>query len=153
MHAADVVESLPTVLPSDDVLAALQVLARHGLPGLVVADDGGEIVGCISSIDLLRAVLPQYFVDDPSLTRVIDEAHADLVAATLFGTRVEDLLNRGHDRAPRVGPQASAVELAELMVREESPFALVEREDGGILGIVTANGLLGRLAAVAGGRS
>ncbi|MQA97447.1 MAG: CBS domain-containing protein [Streptosporangiales bacterium] len=153
MHAADVVETLPTAHPADDILASLQLLSRHGLPGLVVADDRGEVVGCISSIDLLRAVVPQYFLDDPSLTHVIDEGHADRVATALAGTRVREVLTQLPRRIPRVGPQATVIELAELMVRRECPFALVEREGGGVLGVVTANRLLGLLATAAEGAS
>jgi hypothetical protein len=52
-------------------------------------------------------------------------------------------------RIPSVGPRATAVELAALMVRLQCPFAFVEREGGGILGVVTANRLLGLLATAA----
>lgn len=146
MHAADVVESLPTVLPDDDVLAAVRTLSQRGLPGLVVADDRGEVVGCISWVDLLRAVFPQYLMDDPALARVIDEGRADRMAAALAGISVREVLTRGPDRIPRVGPQATLVELAESMVRRKCPFALVERHEGGVLGVVTANRLLDVLA-------
>lgn len=147
MHAADVIETLPTALPDDDILSAVQMVSQHGLPGLVVADERGELIGCMSSVDLLRAALPHYFLDDPGLTHVIDEGHADRIAAAMVGTPVRDVLTWGPPRIPRVEPQATAVEIAELMVRRQCPFALVEREGGGILGIVTANRLLGLLAA------
>jgi CBS domain-containing protein len=149
MHAADAIETLPTALPDDDVLSAVQMVARHGLPGLVVADEQGEVVGCMSSVDLLRAALPHYFLDDPGLTHVIDERHADRIAAALAGTRVRDVLTWDPLRIPSVGPGATAVELAALMVRRQCPFAFVEREGGGILGVVTANRLLGLLATAA----
>jgi CBS domain-containing protein len=151
MHAADVIETLPTALPDDDILSAVQMVSRHGLPGLVVADEQGELIGCMSSVDLLRAALPHYLLDDPGLTHVIDEGHADRIAATMVGTRVRDVLTWGAPRIPRVEPRATAVEMAELMVRRQCPFALVEGEGGGILGIVTANRLLGLLATAAEG--
>ncbi|KUO21812.1 CBS domain-containing protein [Streptomyces dysideae] len=151
MHAADVIETLPTALPDDDILSAVQMVSRHGLPGLVVADERGEVIGCMSSVDLLRAALPHYFLDDPGLTHVIDEGHADRIAAAMAGTRVRDVLTWGPSRIPKVEAQATAVEIAELMVRRQCPFALVEREGGGILGIVTANRLLGLLATAAQG--
>ncbi|WP_282701804.1 CBS domain-containing protein [Streptomyces sp. CC219B] len=149
MHAADVIETLPTALPDDDILSAVQMVSRQGLPGLVVADEQGELIGCMSSVDLLRAALPHYFLDDPGLVHVMDEVHADRVAAAMSGTRVRDVLTWGPSRIPRVGPRAKAVELAVLMVRRQCPFALVEREGGGILGVVTANRLLGLLATAA----
>ncbi|MDO0938432.1 CBS domain-containing protein [Streptomyces sp. DG2A-72] len=153
MHAADVIETLPTALPDDDILSTVQMISRHGLPGLVVADGRGELIGCMSSVDLLRAVIPHYFLDDPGLTRVIDEGHADRIATAMAGTRVRDVLTWGPSRIPTVGPRATAVEIAESMVRRQCPFALVEREGGGILGIVTANRLLGLLATAAEGAS
>lgn len=151
MHAADFIETLPTALPDDDILSAVKMVSRDGLPGLVVADERGELIGCMSSVDLLRAAIPHYFLEDPGLTHVIDERHADRIAAAMVGTRVIDVLTWGPSRIPKVGSQATAVEIAELMVRRQCPFALVERDGGGILGIVTANRLLGLLATAAEG--
>jgi CBS-domain-containing membrane protein len=149
MRAADVVETLPTVRPGADVLAAVRLICRHGLPGLVVADDRGAVIGCLSSIDLLRLVVPRYVHEDPGLARVFDENHADRIAAALVGTRVRDVVGAGMDRVPMARPRATVVELAELMARWCAPLALVEREEGGTLGVVTANGLLAMLAAAA----
>lgn len=146
MQAGDVVETLPTALPDDDVLTAVQMVVRQGLPGLAVADEQGRVVGGISSINLLRVVLPHYFFDDPSLAQVIDESHADRIAAELVGKRVRDVLERVTERIPRVRATATVVELGAIMALRRSPFALVEREEGGMLGIVTANRLLGLLA-------
>lgn len=151
MHAADVVETLPTARPGDDVLSAVRMVSRRGLPGLVVADEQGAVVGCMSSVDLLRLALPGYVCEDAGLARVFDEAHADRIAAALAGTRVRDVVGKAArtNRVPAVRPQATVVEIAELMVRQGCPLVLVEKEDGGPLGIVTANHLLDLLVAVA----
>ncbi|MGV0742378.1 CBS domain-containing protein [Mycolicibacterium sp. XJ870] len=142
MHAADVTESLPTVLPSDDILAAIQVVTQHHLPGLVVADELGEVVGCMSSVDLLRLTLPRYVQEGPGLARVLDERHADRIAAALTGIRVGDVIGAGSARIPIVRPQATVIELAELMAERGCPLAVVARERGGTLGVVSANHLL-----------
>ncbi|MGW0735143.1 CBS domain-containing protein [Streptomyces sp. NPDC002851] len=147
MHAGDVVETLPTALPDDDVLSAVRMVVQHGLPGLVVADERGHVVGCMSSINLLHVVLPEYFFDGPCLAQVIDESHADRIAAELVGKRVRDVLERVTEPIPHVRADATVVELGAIMGRRHSPFALIERDGGGILGIVTANRLLGLLAA------
>lgn len=36
MHASDVVEMLPALRPDDDVLSAVRMVSRNGLPELVV---------------------------------------------------------------------------------------------------------------------
>jgi CBS-domain-containing membrane protein len=148
MHAADIVESLPTAGLDDEVLTALRTTVRHRLPGLVVTDETGSVVGCVSSIDLLRVTLPRYLHGDPRLARVIDETSADRIARTLTGVRIRDVF--GHlDQVPGVRPQATVVELAEVMAARGCPIVLVEREDGGVPGTVTVNRLLELLVAAA----
>ena len=150
MLAADVVETLPTARPGDEVLSAVQMVSQRGLPGLVVADERGEVLGCLSSVDLLRLALPRYLMEDPGLARVFDEEHADRIAAALVGTRVSDVLGRARDRVPMARPRATVVELAELMARWCCPLVVVQKEGGGTLGVVTANRLLELLVAAAG---
>lgn len=146
MHAADVVETLPTARPDDAVLSALKLVCQHGLPGLVVADEHGDVVGCLSSVDLVRLALPRYLRDEPIMARVVDEGHADRIAAALAGTRIRDVLGEVADRVPVARPGATVVELAELMARRCCPIALI-REKGVTLGVVTANRLLTALLA------
>jgi CBS domain-containing protein len=142
MHAADVTETLPTARPSDDVLSAVRMVTQHHLPGLVVADELGEVVGCMSSVDLLRLALPRYVQGEPGLARVFDEEHADRIAAALVGIRVRDVIGEASARIPMARPQATVVELAELMAERCCPLVVVAREKGGTLGVVTANHLL-----------
>jgi CBS domain-containing protein len=147
MHAAGVVETLPAAGPDDDVLSAIRMVCQHGLPGLVIADGQGEVIGCLSSIDLVRLALPRYLQDDPGLARVFDEQHADRVAAELVGIRIRDVAGRAMRHIPTARPRASLVEVGELMVQQNCPLVPVRKEGGGTLGIVTANRLLGLLAA------
>ncbi len=147
MHAADVVETLPTARPDDDLLSAVLTVSRHRLPGLVVADQRGEVAGCIPTIDLLRLALPRYLQEDPGLARVFDEDFADRIAARLVGTRVRDVLGDAAIQVPRARPRATVVEVAELMVQSRVPLVLVQKEGGGMLGVVTADHLLERLVA------
>lgn len=150
MHAAGVVEALPTAQLSDDLLAAIRAVVRHGLPGLVAADAEGGLVGYLSSTDLLRLVLPRYLQEDSCLARVFDEENADRIGAALVGARVGDVIGTGETAMLVARPQATVVEIAELMARQGCPLVLVEREGGGILGVVTANRLLEKIVAAAG---
>lgn len=149
MHAVDVVEVLPTAGPDDAVVSALRLVCQHRLPALVVADEHGEVVGCVSLVDLVRLALPPYLRDEPIMARVFDERHADRIAAALVGTRVRDVLDEVADRVPVARPDATVVELAELMARRCCPVALI-RGKGATLGVVTANRLLTALLAAVG---
>jgi CBS-domain-containing membrane protein len=149
MFAAGAVETLPGARLDDDALSAVRLALRRGLPGLVAADERGEVVDCLSWVDLIRLVLPGYVRGEPRLARTFDEEHADRIAATLVGTRVRDVIGGPRTRAPTARPQATAVELAELMARHRCPLVLVENQAGGILGIVTASHLLELLVAAA----
>lgn len=152
MHAADVVETLPTAGLDDAVLSALRMVLRHGLPALVVADDQGNVVAGLSSVELLRAALPRYMRDEPCLARVYGGDHEDRLVAQLAGTSVRELVSELADRVPVARQEATVMELAEMMARRCCPVVLVERadSDGGVLGVVTANGLLKVLLARAG---
>jgi CBS domain-containing protein len=153
MHAADVIETLPTARPSDDVLSAARMVTQHHLPGLVVADEQGEVVGCMSSIDLLRLTLPRYVQEEPGLARVFDEVHADRIAAALVGISVGEVVGEASARIPMARPHATVVELAELMAERCSPIVVVARTQGGTLGVVTANHLLELLIEAAEGNT
>ena len=150
MHASDVVETLPTASPDDDVLSAVRMVVRRRLPALVVADERGEVVGCMSKIDLLRVALPRYLHEDPNPAQVFDEEHADRIAATLVGARVGDVVGEAADRIPVAHARATLIELAELMVKWSCPLVVVAREHGGTLGVVSADHLLELLVAAAG---
>jgi CBS domain-containing protein len=151
MRAAGVVETLPTARLDDDILSAVGLVLRHGLPGLVAADEHGLVVGCVSSVDLLRLALPRYLRGEPALARTFDEGRADRIAAALAGIRVGDVVDEAAGWIPSARPQATLVEVVELMARQRCPLVLVEKEEGGVLGVVTANRLIELLVtAVAG---
>ncbi|WP_116103775.1 CBS domain-containing protein [Amycolatopsis thermalba] len=142
MHAADVVEPLPTARLDEAALSAARTLARHGRPALAVLDEQDQVVGCLSALDLVRLALPRYLRDEPCLARTFDEAHADRVVATLATTAVRDVIGEVAARIPVARPDATVVELAEMMARQSCPAVLVERSAGGAAGVVTASRLL-----------
>lgn len=148
MHASEVVATLPTARLDDPVLRAAQLVTRESAPGLAVTDENGEVVACMSSLDLLWLTMPRYLRDAPRLAGVIDEEHADRIAEALRGTRVRDVVRELTDRIPSAGPDATIVELADLMMKKSSSLVQVQERGGHILGTVTAHGLLEALLAV-----
>ncbi len=105
----------------------------------------------MSSVDLLRLALPRYVQEEPGLARVFDEGHADRIAAALVGIRVRDVMSTASARIPIARPQATVIEVAELMAERCSPLVVVAREQGGTLGVVTVNHLLELLVDAAEG--
>ena len=148
MRARDLAQSAPFVAPGDAALEALRVLTTAGLPGVVVRDGGSFAV--IPASQVLRVLLPQYVLDDPSLGRVWDEASADGLAARLEGRRVSDLvdaLGLSDDLAePAVDGDATLVEIAAVMAAARVPLVAVV-DDGHFVGVVTVNSLVGHLIA------
>jgi hypothetical protein len=81
---------------------------------------------------VLRVVLPQYVLDDPSLGRAWDEASADALAGRLEGRRVADLVSAlGLSRnlpEPVVDGDSTLVEIAEVMAATGSRWLRSSRE-------------------------
>ena len=124
------------------------MLTTAGLPGVVVRDGDKFVV--IPASQVLRVLLPQYVLDDPSLGRVWDEASADALAARLEGRLVSDLVSAlGLSKdlpEPAVDGDATLVEIAAVMANARVPLVAVV-EAGHFIGVVTVNRLVGRLIA------
>ncbi len=148
MRARDLAESAPFVAPDDPAIEALRVLTTAGLPGVVVRS--GLTFAVIPASQVLRVLLPQYVLDDPSLGRVWDEASADSLAARLADRHVSDLvkaLGLSDDLPePAVEGDATLVEVAAVMAAARVPLVAVV-DDGHFVGVVTVNRLVGRLIA------
>ena len=148
MRARDLAQSAPFVGPDDPAIDALRVLTSAGLPGVVVRD--GSTFAVIPASQVLRVLLPQYVLDDPSLGRVWDEASADSLMVRLADRRVTDLVRAlGLDDEmpePAVDGDATLVEVAAVMAAARVPLVAVV-DDGHFVGVVTVNHLVGHLIA------
>jgi len=155
MLARDLAEPYPTVRLDDPALDAARLLAERGLPGVLVVDDQGFPRAVLPASQLVRLIVPDYILEDPTLAAVIDEAHADRLAQALTGLSVRDALPRPTPEPTLAPGDATAVEVAALMARARSPLvAVMERtrtSRGGqgqpprLLGAITAARLLQRL--------
>ncbi|MGH3243804.1 MAG: CBS domain-containing protein [Spirillospora sp.] len=150
MRAHELAAEYPTVTPSDSALDAARLLARQGLPGLVVVDGDGRAVAVVPGSRLLRQIVPPHVRDDPALARVYDERHADRLCARLADRTVADLLEDERVPLPVVDSRATVMEIASVMAGARSPVVAVtddERhpERGAVVGVITAARLLDRL--------
>lgn len=55
---------LVTVHPSTNVVEAMDLLLRNGISGLPVVDEGGDLVGVLSEVDLMQVIVQDSYYDE-----------------------------------------------------------------------------------------
>ncbi|MBT2452615.1 CBS domain-containing protein [Streptomyces sp. ISL-43] len=151
MRARDLAIQYETVTTETDALAAARLMAEHRLPGLLVLDGRGVPRAILPASQMIKMLVPEYVLEDPTLAAVIDEKHADRLCAALRGRTVGDCLSSKATPPPIASPDDTALEVAALMAQQRSPLvAVVEQNPGGarLLGVITAAHLLDRLLDV-----
>jgi CBS domain-containing protein len=108
---------------------AAWALMHRGVDGAPVRDEEGQLVGVLSSAELLEAR-----AGDPTIEAdfASDERHvADVMTPAFLA----------------VGPQASVSEVVSLMMAHDANRVMVLDDAGQLLGVVTARDLLREMAA------
>jgi CBS domain-containing protein len=133
----DVMSTEPLCLNRETAVAeALQTLVGHDLQGAPVVDDEGDLIGVVSTTDLLAAMAPAFKPGDPVDVRSLHE---------LKNQRVGTLC----ERPPvRCGEDIAVGELCQLMIREHVHRVVVTRGAHPI-GIVSAIDLVRIVACMA----
>lgn len=144
MLARDLAEDFPTVDLDTDGVTAVRTLADNNLPGLVVLDEQGRPHSVLPGSQVLRFLLPDYLLRDPSLTHVYSEQAADRLCSDLSRYRVRDVLPKQPHELPVVNGDDTTVEIAAAMARLHSPVVAVV-DEGRMIGAVTTDTLLDRL--------
>ncbi|GAA5072902.1 CBS domain-containing protein [Thermocatellispora tengchongensis] len=147
MRASDLVEPYPTVGIDAAAMDAARLLAEQRLVGVIVLDHDGHPFAVLPGSQLLGGIVPGYVRADPTLARVVDERHADLMCAKLADQTVRDVLPADHRPLAVVDPDATTMEIAALMAASHTPLVAVV-DDGEYQGAITTSGLLRRLLAV-----
>ena len=147
MRARDVVDEMPTVTPHDPVVAAVRLMARSGLPGLIVVDEHGGPVAVLPGTQVLRLAVPGTHQQDPRLVRTIDESHADVFWQEIGDLTIEECLPPSPRPGATVGTDATLLEVAAMMARLHSPLLAVVDGAGMVVGGVTLARVLSVLAA------
>lgn len=142
MLAREIAEEYPIVDVDADAFQAARIMAERRLPGIVVCDGSPRRpVAVLPGARLIRAIIPRYVQDDPSLARVLDERDAEESLRRLRGATVRDLLDEDRDEIPVAAGDDQVMEIAALMARLRTPLvAVVEGED--LLGVITVAHLL-----------
>ncbi|WP_255946652.1 CBS domain-containing protein [Streptomyces odontomachi] len=161
MRARDLAVGYKMVSVDSDVMDAARLMADRNLPGLLVVDERGGPQAVLPASQVVKALVPGYVIEDPTLAAVVDEKHADRLCRALAGRRVGDFLPREATPPPVVDPDDTALEVAALMARVHSPLVAVAEkngtgpdrrkpESGRLLGVITASHLLQELLRAGG---
>jgi CBS domain-containing protein len=153
MRARDLAVDYETVGLADDALHAARLMAEQRLPALLVVDDRGVPRAILPASQMVKVLVPDYVLQDPTLAAVIDERHADRLCQALEGRTVHECLTETMPAPPVADPDDTAVEVAALMAQVRSPLVAVVQPDaagGRLLGVITASHLLERLLAAGG---
>ncbi|MFC4466356.1 CBS domain-containing protein [Streptomyces xiangluensis] len=148
MRARDLAVEYETVGLDTDALEAARLMARHRLPALLVVDEWGGPKAILPASQMIKILVPEYVIEDPTLAAVVDERHADRLCQSLKGRTVRDCLSKSVPAPPVAAPDDTALEVAALMAQVRSPLvAVVEKDKAGLhlLGVITASHLLDRL--------
>lgn len=133
----DVMSTEPVCINRDTPVAeALQTLVGRGLQGAPIVDDEGDLIGVVSTTDLLLAVAPAFKPGDPIDVRSLHELKNQRVGALC-------------ERAPvRCDEDIAVGEACQLMVKERVHRVVVTRGARPI-GIVSAIDLVRIVACMA----
>jgi CBS domain-containing protein len=147
VRARDLVGQVPKVEMDLPVVDAARTLADQCLPGLIVVDDNGRPVAVLPGVEVLRLVVPAYIQHSPVIAQAIDEAHADMFPEEGSHRTIGQCLPYQRLEPPVVSAEATAVEIAVLMVTTNCPLAAVVDQSESLLGVITLDSLLKRLFA------
>lgn len=93
------------VTPEDDIFTAINLITENRISGVCVVDGEDRLVGVLSEMDCLRAILSTIYNQTGSVGKVGDfmasavdvcDRHADVVDVA------NDMLRKGHRRRPVV---------------------------------------------------
>ncbi|MFF9624710.1 CBS domain-containing protein [Streptomyces griseosporeus] len=151
MRARDLAVEYETVGLDSDALDAARLMAEHRLPALLVVDERGAPKAILPASQMVKVLVPEYVIEDPTLAAVVDERHADRLCQALVGRKVRDCLSKTTPAPVVAAPDDTALEVAAQMAQVRSPLVAVVEEDASgprLLGVITASHLLQRLLAV-----
>jgi CBS domain-containing protein len=94
-----------TVSPDADLFEAVQLIVDNKISGICVVKSDRELVGMLSELDCLSAILSASYDDRTSVGTVKDYMATDIATASLTDDIVDvasDMLKQGHRRRPVV---------------------------------------------------
>jgi CBS domain-containing protein len=140
MKVKDIMEPLKNWLtPEMNILEAIQVMKStkraHGLSvnGIVVLDNSMNIVGIVSTIDILRILIPSHMYFDESHKNISWESMRDEKTFAAKSIMVSKIMS---EDVRVISAQESLLHCADILLTEQVRRLPVTRSDGKVVGIV-----------------
>jgi len=137
-----------TILPTENITKAVEILLGHHINGIPVVDDNGKLIGIICQSDL---VIQQKKLPIPSLFALLDGfipfnslKHLEKEVQKIAAATVEQAMTK---KPVTVGPDVSIEQIAELMVNKGF-HTLPVLDDGKLVGIIGKEDILKTLFTV-----
>lgn len=106
VHLEDYMSDNPVrVKADDDIFEAIHQILVHKISGLCVVDEDNNLVGMLSELDCLRAILSSTYNDEMPVGRVREFMTTELITAGRHEDIVNvasDMLKQKHRRRPVV---------------------------------------------------
>lgn len=122
VNLTDYMQRNPFKVRADDRLfAAIEVITRNRISGVIVVDAEDRLVGVLSEMDCLRAILSAIYHESTEAGLVHEYMTAEVISCRVNDNIVDvavDMLAKGHRRRPVIA------------------------EDGGVVGVITCRKLL-----------
>ncbi|MFF1506754.1 CBS domain-containing protein [Streptomyces sp. NPDC058326] len=130
MRAYELVEPYPSVSADDDAVTAARLFVEHRLPALLVLDGDQRPYAIVPGSQLLKVMVPEFVVQDPTLAGALRGGDAESFTEQLRGLTVAQWLPQHRTMPTVVGPDATALEIAAVMARTHTPLVAVVMADG-----------------------
>jgi CBS domain-containing protein len=140
---------VPTAAPADSVATVARLLATHGVPGVPVVDEDGDIIGIITEGDLVEresdVTVPSFFAFFDAIIAVDAGEPFDEEMRRVLATTAEELMT---SPVFNILPRATLTELATLMMQENVNPVPVVNDDLELIGLVSRADLVRFIAKI-----
>ena len=140
MKAKDIMEPIKNWLtPEMSLQKAIKVMQstkrRHGLPvnGILVLDGAMNLVGIVSTIDILRIILPSHVYFDERHGNISWEEIREEKTIAIQSTSVSQIMS---EDVRKISAEDTLLRCADLLLTQQIRRLPVTREDGKVVGVV-----------------
>lgn len=140
--ARDIMDPVQLSLQENDTLErAIDLFVRHGRRDLPVVDKAGDLVGVVTSYELLRVCLPDYILWMDDLSPVLNFEPFAEILRNESKTWLTEIMT---DEYATVAEDAPAIQVAKEITRRHVGHAYVTRENR-LVGEVSLEGFLNKV--------
>lgn len=142
VRACDIMDKVKVKLQENDTLKnAIDLFVRHKLTDLPVVDNDDELIGVVTTYELLRVCLPDYILWMDDLSPILNfEPFAEILRKE-SNTWLADIMT---DEYATVAENAPAIQVAKEITRHRSDHAYVIRNRK-LIGVVSLGSFLSKI--------